>query len=95
MVLASNAEEALDILDAGPFDLLLLDIRLGDGKSGTELLHTLRNRDPTAEAPAIAVTTHAMPGDREKFLDEGFDEYMSKPFTIASLTEKMDGLLAA
>jgi CheY-like chemotaxis protein len=94
-VLTSNAEEALDVLDAGPFDLLLLDIRLGDGKSGTELLHLLREREPAVKAPAFALTTHALPGDREKLLGEGFDEYMSKPFTTADLAEKIDGLLGA
>lgn len=46
LVLAPNAEDALDRLDTGPFDLLLLDIKLGDGKSGTELLHLLRERTP-------------------------------------------------
>jgi CheY-like chemotaxis protein len=93
LVLATDAEEALGTLDAGPFDLLLLDIKLGAGKSGTELLHHLRERDPAVEAPAIALTTYGMPGDRERLLDEGFDEHVSKPFTTADLTEKIDRVL--
>ncbi len=93
-VFASDAEEALDVLDAGPFDLLLLDIKLGDGKSGTELLHLLREREPAVEAPAIALTTYGMPGDREALLDEGFDEHVSKPFSTAGLTEVIDQLLS-
>jgi len=90
LVLATDAEEALGALDAGPFDLLLLDIKLGAGKSGTELLH----QDPAVEAPAIALTTYGMPGDRERLLDEGFDEHVSKPFTTADLTDTIDRVLS-
>ncbi|MFB6099426.1 MAG: response regulator [Salinibacter sp.] len=93
-VLASDAEEALGTLDAGPFDLLLLDIKFGDGKSGTELLHLLREREPPVEAPAIALTTYGMPGDRERLLDEGFDEHVSKPFSTADLSNTIDRVLS-
>jgi Response regulator containing CheY-like receiver, AAA-type ATPase, and DNA-binding domains len=93
IVPASDAEEALDVLDAGPFDLLLLDIKLGARKSGTELLPLLREREPAVEAPAIARTTYGMPGDREKLLDKGFDEHVSKPFSTADLTNTIDRVL--
>lgn len=94
LVLAPNADEALDALESGPFDLLLLDIRLGEGKSGTELLHILRDREPAVEAPAIALTTYGMPGDRKALLEEGFDEHVSKPFTTADLTDTIDQVLS-
>jgi PAS domain S-box-containing protein len=51
LVLAPNAEDAMDRLDTGPFDLLLLDIKLGDGRSGTELLHLLHERTPGHQWP--------------------------------------------
>jgi two-component system cell cycle response regulator DivK len=94
LVLATDAEEALGALDAGPFDLLLLDIKLGAGKSGVELLHLLRDREATKEAPAIALTTYGMPGDRAALLEEGFDEHVSKPFSTAELTETIDRVLS-
>jgi len=85
---AHDAEEALDTIGADPsIDLLLVDINLGSGKSGTELLHTIEEQDDIGEVPAVALTAYAMPGDREELLDEGFDEYVSKPFTAAELTE--------
>ena len=93
---ASGFEEALSLIDAeGPFDLFLLDIGLGPGKSGTELLHLLRDQEPTCEIPAIAVTAYAMPGDRKDLLGKGFDEYVGKPFTGTELTEAIEQTLAA
>ncbi|MFB6229977.1 MAG: response regulator [Salinibacter sp.] len=95
VVLVSNAKEALSYVESEPFDLLLVDIHLGEGKSGTELLHLLREREPTREVPAIAVTAYSMPGDRADLLEEGFDGYVSKPFTKAELTETIDQVLPA
>ena len=94
IILAPNAGEALGALDAGPFDLLLLDIKLGAGKNGTELLHLLREREPAVEAPAIALTTYGMPGDRERLLEEGFDEHVSKPFSTADLTDTIERVIS-
>ncbi|MFB6232400.1 MAG: response regulator [Salinibacter sp.] len=95
LVLASDAEEALNVLDNGPFDLFLLDIKLGQGRSGTELLHLLRDLEPTKGVPAVALTTYGMPGDREALLDAGFDGYVSKPFTGAELSNTIDQTLSA
>lgn len=90
---ASNAEEALSIEDINQFDLLLLDINLGPGKSGTELLHILRDRQDIEDIPAVAVTAYAMAGDREDLLDKGFDGYVGKPFTHAELMSAIEQVL--
>jgi CheY-like chemotaxis protein len=59
-------------------DLFLIDISL-PGMDGLEVLNRLRSQPETKEIPAIALTAHAMVGDREKFLLAGFQEYVSKP----------------
>jgi CheY-like chemotaxis protein len=57
---------------------VLLDISL-PGMDGREVLRQLRANPLTANLKVIALTAHAMSGDRAKFLAEGFDEYVSKP----------------
>lgn len=69
------------------FDALLLDINLSDRHTGTDLLHMLRESHDMEQTPAIAMTAYAMPGDRESFLEAGFDHYVSKPFTRADLMD--------
>ncbi|PSQ83618.1 MAG: hypothetical protein BRD30_12710 [Bacteroidetes bacterium QH_2_63_10] len=81
-------------LESTSFDLLLLDIHLGSGTEGTELLHTIRSREDIEEVPAIALTAYILPSDSQELLDEGFDAYVSKPFTSAELTEAIDQTLS-
>ena len=70
--------EALEGLRTRKPDLVLLDISLPE-MDGTEVLRQIR-QDPTLESlPVVALTAHAMRGDREKFLGAGFDDYVSKP----------------
>ena len=59
-------------------DLVLLDISL-PGMDGTEVLANLRQIEQFKNLPIIALTAHAMSGDREKYLAAGFNEYVSKP----------------
>ena len=59
-------------------DLVLLDISL-PGMDGTEVLQEMRVDEDLRDLPAIALTAHAMVGDREKYLAAGFDEYLTKP----------------
>ena len=59
-------------------DLVLLDISL-PGQDGTEVLKALRADAALCSLPVVALTAHAMAGDRERFLAEGFDDYISKP----------------
>jgi CheY-like chemotaxis protein len=93
LALAADAEEALGILEDEEFDLFLLDIKLGEGRSGTELLRLLRDWEPTASVPAVALTTYGLKGDREALLAQGFDEHVSKPFFREELTEAIDQVL--
>ena len=59
-------------------DLVLLDISL-PGMDGTEVLQWVRSQERLNSLPVIALTTHAMSGDRERYLEMGFDEYVTKP----------------
>lgn len=65
------------LVEAKP-DLVLLDISLPE-MDGTEVLEWIRGQESLACLPVIALTAHAMAGDREKYLDLGFDEYLTKP----------------
>lgn len=63
--------------DARP-DLILLDISLPE-MDGTEVLRAIRADAELSALPVIALTAHAMAGDRERFLAQGFDDYLTKP----------------
>lgn len=90
VVVVPGVDEALDAVENQTFDALLLDINLSEQRTGTDLLHLIRERENMANVPAIALTAYAMPGDREDFLEAGFDQYVSKPFTRADLTEAIE-----
>ena len=65
-------------------DLVLMDIQLPD-IDGVQALHRLRADARTATIPVLALTAQAMHGDRERFLAEGFDGYVSKPVNVREL----------
>lgn len=88
-----GVEGALMAVKNESFDVLLLDINLSEDQTGTELLHRIRELDGMEDVSAVALTAYAMPGDREDFLEKGFDEYVSKPFTRADLTEAIENTL--
>jgi CheY-like chemotaxis protein len=70
--------EAVDGLAADAPDLVLLDISLPE-MDGPEVLAWIRSHGELRNLPVIALTAHAMAGDREKFLAQGFDDYVTKP----------------
>ena len=70
--------EALEGMAGEIPDLVLLDISLPE-MEGTEVLARMRADDGLRTVPVIALTAHAMAGDREKFLEAGFDGYITKP----------------
>jgi CheY-like chemotaxis protein len=73
-----SGNEALASFALRQPDLILLDISL-PGQDGIEILRTLREDDGLCGLPVIALTAHAMAGDRERYLAAGFDDYISKP----------------
>jgi len=73
-----TGSEALTGMEQEKPDLVLLDISL-PGMDGTQVLAKIRAEERLKELPVVALTAHAMAGDREKYLAAGFDEYISKP----------------
>ena len=73
-----NGKEVVDGLAENIPDLVLLDISL-PGMDGVEVLEWVRSQVRLKDLPVIALTAHAMSGDREKYLEMGFDEYVTKP----------------
>src|ERR1700704_2749009 len=73
-----NGGDALAGLAASLPDLVLLDISL-PGMDGNEILARIRANEALKQLPVIALTAHAMSGDREKYLAAGFNDYITKP----------------
>ena len=78
---ASTGAQALIVATAHQPALVLMDVRLPD-MGGVEVLRRLRMDERTATIPVLAVTAQAMKGDRARFIEAGFDGYLSKPVDI-------------
>jgi PAS domain S-box-containing protein len=90
VVLAATGLEALEWLRAEPFDAVLMDIRMPgmDGLEATRRIRAGEAGDPAI--PVIAVTAHALAGDKERFLAAGMDDYLSKPIEMEELHRVLD-----
>lgn len=86
---ATSVEQALDLLQREKPDLLLLDIRLGDG-SGLDVIRAVRADPAFDQIPALAITAQAMKDDESRFLAAGFDAYLSKPIDTRRLPETVE-----
>ena len=88
----SNGLEAIKALETVSYDLVLMDIQM-PVMDGVEATRQIRSSESTAlnkNVPIIALTAHAIIGDRERFIQAGMDDYISKPITIKALKELLD-----
>ena len=87
----AGGEGLLDAIEQGSPDLVLMDIQL-PGKDGFTLLQEIR-KSPARGVRVIALTAHAMTGDRERALDAGFDGYITKPIDIRNFPDQVQRAL--
>ncbi len=94
VTVANNGKEALAALEDQAFDVVLMDLEMPElgGFEAVELLRA-RERGTGRHLPVIALTAHAMKGDRERCLAAGMDGYVSKPIRAPELFEAMDAVL--
>jgi two-component system, sensor histidine kinase and response regulator len=90
---AKTGVEVLALLERGTFDLVLMDIQMPE-MGGVEATQAIRAREVEegGHLPIVAMTAHAMAGDRERFLAAGMDEYVSKPISQEQLREVVRNL---
>ncbi len=90
---AYDGQDAMEMIRKSPPDLVLLDMSL-PGKSGFIVARELKQEDATRRIPLIALTALTMPGDRERILSAGCDDYIAKPYNIDHLKQKIEEWLS-
>jgi CheY-like chemotaxis protein len=90
--IAGDGQEAIYLTEQNPYDVVLMDVQM-PGMNGLEATAAIRKREEGApRVPIVAMTAHAMPGDRERCLTGGMDGYLSKPLDgreMIALVEKL------
>jgi len=91
VTVVGNGRRALDALDEQEFDLVLMDVQMPE-MDGFEATNAIRKREVTegGHLPVVAITAYAMKDDRERCLNAGMDDYLSKPIRSAELFEVID-----
>jgi signal transduction histidine kinase/CheY-like chemotaxis protein/ligand-binding sensor domain-containing protein len=94
VTVAPNGREAVSLIEAGHFDVVLMDVQMPE-MNGFEATAAVRQRErgTGGHVPIVAMTAHAMKGDRELCLEAGMDDYVSKPIRAAELFAAIDSVL--
>jgi CheY-like chemotaxis protein len=90
LTVVGTGKAALEAATSQPFDLVLMDVQMPE-MDGTEATAEIRRREQLTglHLPIIALTAHAMKGDRELFLEAGMDDYVSKPIKPTELDQSI------
>ena len=88
VIQAEDGEEAVELAETERPDLILMDLSLPK-MDGWEASRTIKSKTELNQIPIIALTAHAMVGDRERALEAGCDDYMTKPINMKGLANKL------
>ncbi len=91
---AGDGQQAIDALEAGDFDVVLMDVQMPE-LDGLEATRRIRARWPDRRLRIVAMTANAMAGDREACLAAGMDDYISKPIRVGELTAALERVPAS
>lgn len=91
---AVSFEEALPLLDSHHFDFIVLDINLQGEYNGLDALKIIHRMAGYEDIPIIAVTAYVLPGDREKFIAAGFDDFISKPIFREKMVDSLEKIFS-
>ncbi|MHC1752442.1 PAS domain S-box protein [Humidesulfovibrio sp.] len=96
VAVARNGEQALPLIAAQDFDLVVMDVQMPvlDGVETTRIIRAWKELGHKARVPIIAMTAYSMAGDKERFLAAGMDDYTSKPVDMAELGKVIERVLA-
>lgn len=92
VIQASDGEQGVHMAQTEKPDLILMDLSLPK-MDGWEATRSIKAQDELKQIPVIALTAHAMIGDRERALEAGCDDYLTKPLNIQTLAKKLTALL--
>lgn len=87
----NNGEEALEALSINDYDLVLMDVQMPvmDGLTATEAIRNTASNVRDHSIPVVAMTAHVMKGDKEKCIDAGMNDYLSKPISRKAMADVM------
>ncbi|MBP1622331.1 MAG: response regulator receiver protein [Acidobacteria bacterium] len=94
VVFALTGREAIEKAQSELPDLILMDLSLPD-VDGWEATRRIKAQEATAKIPVIALTAHAMAGDRERAIEAGADDYDTKPIELTRLLLKIESFLGS
>lgn len=92
VVCSDTAEDGLALLSANTFDIVLMDISL-PGMDGKQATQEIRNNPSYDGLPVVALTAHAVQGERESIMASGVDDLLTKPVDEQALVEKVKELI--
>jgi CheY-like chemotaxis protein len=97
VIVVDDGQQALDRLEGDTFDVVLMDVQMPrlDGYAATRAIRARAEATGAPRLPIVAMTAHAIKGDRERCLDADMDDYLSKPIRLAELAATLDRVVTA
>jgi osomolarity two-component system sensor histidine kinase NIK1 len=87
---ASNGVQAVEMASRTAYDVILMDVQMPE-MDGFQATTAIRALDPQPQVPIVALTAHAMVGDRQRCIEAGMDDYLAKPLDLVRLVQVVEG----